>query len=90
MAYSKTNKLIMRRVPTGVGDWFDDVKSAGSSVLNFYNTAQQNKGATAATTQSNKDLAAALAAKQGGGLDTTTLAIGGLALAGVLFFALRK
>lgn len=90
MAYSKTNKLIMRRVPSGVGDWLDDLKGAGSSVLNFYNSAQQAQGASAATAQANKDLAAALAAKQGAGIDTTTLAIGGVALAAVLFFALRK
>lgn len=93
MAYAKTNRIIMRRVPqgaAGLGGIWDSIKGAGSSVLDFYNSSQQAQGAATATQTANKDLAAALAAQQGGGISTTTLAIGGVALAGVLFFALRK
>lgn len=93
MAYSKTNRLIMRRVPTGGGyglgglSW-SDVKGGVSSVLNFYDTSQQNKGRA---DQAQADLKAAQEAMRNpGGLDTTTLVIGGVAVAGILFFALRK
>ncbi len=140
--YAKTNRLVMRRVPSGSGrrgpigqfsglgtdmanapvycanrfgggtpkalacaahyksgatsnftpvaepSFWDTITGAAGTALDVWGKSKQ---ANADAARANADLAAAMAARQnGGGIDTTTLAIGGLALAGVLFIALRK
>ncbi len=90
MAYAKRNNLISRAgysgVP-GVGDIWDSITGAAGTVVKFYGAEQQAVGAAAATSQQNKDLTAALAAKAGIGTSTIVV-VGGLALVGYLL--LRK
>jgi hypothetical protein len=89
MAYMR-NDLISRRgySGVGVGDWWDDVQAAGKSVLQFYGQQQQAAGAAAASAQANRDLATALAARQG--IGTETILIVGGAAAVIAFLLLRK
>lgn len=87
MAYTR-NDLVSRSGYSGVGDIWDSITGAAGSVLKFYGTEQQAQGAAAAASQTNKDLAAALAARQG--ISTETLVIGGLAVGLAAYFLLRK
>lgn len=86
MAYTKNN-LISRAGYSGVGDWWDDLQNAVGTGLKFYGQQQQQQGAAAATAQQNRDLAAALAARQGIGMETILL-VGGVGLAA--FLLLRR
>lgn len=86
MAYTK-NHLISRAGYSGVGDIWDSISGAAGSIVKFYGAEQQAVGAAAATSQQNKDLTAALAAKAG--IGTETLLIGG-GLALVAYLLLRK
>lgn len=86
MAYSR-NTLISRRgysSQSGFGDIWDSITGAAGSVLKFYGTGQQAVGAAAATQQQNKDLTAALLARQG--ISTTTIVIGGALAVGAYLF----
>lgn len=92
MAYAKTNRLNMRRVPSGYGEYVgvggitDTLSQIGGGALNVFESVEQAKGAAAANQALLQQQM--LAANQG--IDTTTLLIGGVALAGVLFLVLRK
>lgn len=91
MAYERDN-LISRAgysSDPGLGDVWDSITGAAGGVLDFWGKQQQAVGAAQQAAQTNKDLAAALAAQQGGGISTETIMIGaGVAL--VAFFLLRK
>ena len=94
MAYTKTS-LISRPVESSfglseeLGSLWDTIKGGASSALDFFGSGLKAQGAQEA-------LAAQLQAQQqaqaapAGGISTTTLLIGGAALAGVLFFVMRK
>jgi hypothetical protein len=87
MAYTK-NTLISRAGYSGFGDWWDSFTDAVGSGLKFYGQQQQQAGAAAAQQQQNKDLTAALLARQGGIGTETLLLVGGVGLAALLL--LRK
>lgn len=92
MAYIRNN-LISRKGYNGsgyagVGDIWDSITGAAGSVIKFYGTEQQAVGAAAASQQTNRDLTAALLARQGP--STETLLIGGAAVAAIAFLFLRK
>jgi hypothetical protein len=74
-------------------DW-GAVSGAGGAVLNFFGQGIKAQGAqealAAQLTAQNAALAAQQQQKAGGGIPTTALIIGGLALAGVLVFAMRR
>ena len=101
MAYTKTS-LISRPVESAFGggvsealgvDW-GAVSSIGSGVLNFFGQSLKAQGAQEALAEQLKAQQAAqaqaLAAKGGGGIPTTYLVVGGLALVGVLVFAMSR
>jgi hypothetical protein len=98
MAYMKSDTLISSPVESAfgiseaLGGVLDMFKSAGSSVLDFYGTSLKAQGAAATLTEIEKTRAATVSAPaaRGGGIPTTYLVIGGLALAGVLVFAMRR
>jgi hypothetical protein len=87
MAYER-NDLVSRAGYSGVGDIWDTITGAAGSVLKFYGTEQQAQGAAAASQQANRDLQAALLARQG--ISTSTLLIGGAAVGIVALILLRK
>ncbi len=72
-----------------LGDFTDTLKDIFKGGISIYSQGQQAKGAAAATAQSNKDLAAALAAQRGG-ISTETILIGGAAIAAVALIVTRK
>lgn len=83
MAYERNN-LVSR---PGYGDIWDTAGDILGGALKFYGTAEQAQGAAAATAQTNRDLAAALAANQGIGTGTMIL----LGAAGIgAYLLLRK
>lgn len=92
MAYIvKQNRMIMRREPSSVGEYvgvggiWDVVSSIGSGAVKVFQTTEEQKGAIAAQQALLQQQAA-----MNSGIDGTTLLLGGLVLAGVLYFALRK
>jgi hypothetical protein len=93
MAYTKNNLIsragygTARNGRNGMGDVWDSITGAAGSVLKFYGTSQQAVGAAAASQQQNRDLTAALMARQGMSTQTVLL-IGGAGLAA--FLLLRK
>jgi hypothetical protein len=87
MAYERNN-LVSRAGYSGVGDFWDTITDAAGSVLKIYGTEQQAQGAAAASQQANRDLQAALLARQG--ISTSTLLIGGAAVGIVALILLRK
>lgn len=98
MPYMKTT-LISKPVESAYGgvsealgvDW-GAVSSIGSGVLNFFGQGLKAQGAQEALAEQMKAQAAAQAAaqQQQGGIPTTYLVVGGLALAGILVFAMRR
>ena len=86
MAYERNN-LVSRPGYAGMGDWWDSISDVAGGVLKFYGSAQQAQGAAAATAQTNRDLAAALAANQG--ISTSTILLLGVAGLGAVLL-LRK
>jgi hypothetical protein len=70
-----------------IGDWWDTITEAVGTGLKYYGGQQVAAGAAAVTAQQNKDLTAALMARQGIGMETVLL-IGGVGLAA--FLLLRK
>lgn len=95
MAYMKTT-LISAPVESsygGLGDLASTIKSGASSVLDFFGAGIKAQGAAEALQAQAAAQAQAQAAAQagrGGGVPTTYLVVGGLALAGVLVFAMRR
>lgn len=92
MAYMKTT-LISTPVEarSGIGGIADTIKSGASSVLDFFGSSLKAQGAAQALTDIEKARAAQpAAAPAAGGIPTTYLVVGGLALAGVLVFAMRR
>lgn len=87
MAYTR-NDMVSRAGYSGVGDVWDSITGAAGSVLKFYGSEQAAQGAAAATAQANRDLTAALSARQG--ISTETLLIGGAAVGIVALLLLRK
>lgn len=89
--YAKTNRLNMRRVPSGYGEYVgvggitDVLGSIGTGALNLFATTEQQKGALAAQQALLAQQAAA-----NSGPDMSTILIIGLAAAAGLFFVLRK
>ena len=97
MPYMKTT-LISRPVESAFGvsealgvDW-GSVSSIGSGVLNFFGQGLKAQGAQEALAAQMQAQAAAQAAAQqrSSGIPTTALVIGGVALAGILVFAMRR
>ena len=85
----RTTGLIARPEHSDLSGILDDiisgVKSAGNSALNFYNSAQQAKGAAGAYQSMTPPPTAA----SGGGISTqTVLLLGGAAVG--LYFILKK
>ena len=99
MPYIKTN-LIARPgyrnlgLAEELGSFADTLKSGASSALDFFGSGIKAQGAqealAAQLTAQNALLAQQKAGGGGGGIPTTALVIGGLALVGVLVFAMRK
>lgn len=90
MAYQR-NDLVSRAGysgTAGMGDIWDTITGAAGSVLKFYGQEQQAQGAAAAQQQANRDLQAALLARQG--ISTSTLLIGGAAVGLIALILLRK
>jgi hypothetical protein len=101
MAYMKNaNVLISRPVESAYGtseelgsDFWDTIKGGAGSVLDFYGSglkAQGGQEALAAQLAAQRAEAQAKAASGGGGVSTTMLVVGGLAVAGLLVFAMRR
>lgn len=103
MAYTK-NALISRPVHSSfgvsetlgvredLGDVWDTIKGGAGSVLDFFGAGLKAQGAQEALAAqiAAQQQAQAAAAAQHGGISTPVMLIGGLAIAGVLVFALRK
>lgn len=87
MAYER-NTLVSRAGYSGFGGILDDITGAAGSVLKFYGTEQQAQGAAAAAAQTNRDLAAAMAANQG--IGTGTILLGALAVGAVVLIMHKK
>ncbi len=93
MAYMKKTSLISRPVTSGLGDVWDTVKSGASSAIDFFGAgikAQGGQEALAAQLAAQNAQLAAQAQAKSGGVSTTTLLIGGVALAGLLVFAMKR
>lgn len=78
MAYTRSN-LISRRGYSGFGDFWDDLTGAAGAVVTGFGKEQQAVGAQQQAAAQNQILANALAA-QSGGISTSTLMIGGIAV----------
>ena len=92
--YIKKNSLISRPIKSnlsGLGDFWDTIKGGASSALDFFGAGIKAQGAQEALAQQLAQQRAEAAAKAGGGgIPTTALLVGGVALAGVLVFAMRR
>jgi len=98
MAYTKTT-LISRPIPDSYGiggvesalglDW-SSIKTGASSALDFFGAGLKAQGGQEALQQALKNQQPAAAAPAARGIPTTYLVVGGLALAGVLVFAMRR
>jgi hypothetical protein len=83
MPYVK-DTLISRAGYSGFGSTWDDILGGVGSVLRFYGSGQRQAGAA---DQANRDLQTALNAQ---GISTSTLVIGGAAVAAIAFILLRR
>lgn len=93
MAYVKNTRIYRPVVAQDLGDFWDTVRGGATSAINFFGAGIKAKGAQDA-------LAAQLAAQQATGVNpygyeepgisTTALVVGGVAVAGLLVFMLRK
>jgi hypothetical protein len=91
MAYMKKTSLISRPVASGLGDVWDTVKSGASSAIDFFGAGIKAQGGQEALAAQLAAQNAQLAAQaKSGGVSTTTLLIGGVALAGLLVFAMKR
>lgn len=85
----RTANLVGRAQHSDLSGILDDilsgVKSAGSSALNFYNSAQQAQGAQ----QAYQSMQPAQVAPSGGGISTQTVLLVGVGAVG-LYFLLKK
>lgn len=97
MAYTKTT-LISRPIESSygmagaLGDITSTIKGGVSSVLDMFGAGLKAQGAAQQSLEMERIRAEAdkKKAAAAGGVPTTYLVVGGLALAGVLVFALRK
>lgn len=100
MAYTKTS-LISSPIesPFGISETlgfnYDLAVGAGASVLQLFGQKEQTKQEQAKRDAAASAAAAAAAARGGGGggggkIPTTYLVVGGLAVAGLLVFAMRR
>jgi len=103
MAYTKSGSLISRPIRSGydgiqegLGLSWGDVGGGVGKVVDFFGSGLKAQGAQEALAAQLAAQNAALAAQQGGGgggggggIPTTYLVVGGLALVGVLVFAMR-
>lgn len=94
MAYTKTS-LISRPVAprAGFDGLWDTIKGGAGSALDFFGAGIKAQGAAEALQAQAKAQAEAQAAAQagrGGGIPTTYLVVGGIAVAGLLVFAMRR
>lgn len=95
MAYMKTT-LISTPVESAYGDLgglWDTIKGGASSALDFFGAGLKAQGAQealAAQLQAQQAQQTQALAAKGGGIPTTYLVVGGLAVAGLLVFAMRK
>lgn len=96
MSYRRTTVIARRGYssPMPVGGVFEDIKSgvkgAVSSALSFYGQSQQAAGAAAALQAQNQQMAEQLANRSSPGINTTTLAIGGAAVLGLVLLLRKK
>lgn len=78
-------------VTEDLGDVWDTIKGGVTGVVDFFGASLKAQGASEALTQQMMaQQQAQMLAQQRGGISTPVLLIGGLAVAGVLVFALRK
>lgn len=86
MSYSKkpTNTLISRKGYSGFGSWLDTVGDALKGAVTFYGDSRAAQGAAGATQP------VVPVAPVDTGISTTTLVVGGLALAGLAVVLLKK
>ncbi len=86
MSYSKksTNTLISRKGYSGFGGWVDTVGDALKGAITFYGDSRAAQGAASVQTP------VVPVAPADTGISTTTLVVGGLALAGVAVLLLKK
>ena len=91
MAYTKTTLISRPAPPDNLGDVWDSIKGGAGSVLDFFGAGLKAQGAAdALSAQAAAQAQAQAAAKASkGGVNTTTLLVGGAVLAGVLVFAMR-
>lgn len=96
MAYLKNNTLIARPVVDQVlGDFSDTIRSGATRLIDFFGAGIKAQGAQEALAAQQ---AAQLAAQQAGrpyayeepGISTTTLVVGGVAVAGLLVFLMTR
>jgi len=93
MAYMKKTSLISRPTSSGLGDIWDTIKGGASSAVDFFGAglkAQGGQEALAAQLAQQNAMLAQQAQAKSGGISTTTLLVGGAALAGVLVFMMRR
>lgn len=98
MAYTNKTSLISRPVQSSfgvqedLGDIWDTIKGGASSALDFFGAGIKAQGAQEALAAqlAAQQQQAQMLAQQQGGISTPVLLIGGIALAGVLVFAMRK
>lgn len=97
MAYTNNTSLISRPVQSSfgvqedLGDFWDTIKGGASSALDFFGAGIKAQGAQEAlAAQLAAQQQAQLLQQQQSGISTPVLLIGGLALAGVLVFAMRR
>lgn len=93
MAYMKTTLIAAPVERDGLSDIWDSIKGGASSALQFFGSGIKAQGAAealAAQAKADSEARAAASSKGAGGVPTTYLVAGGLALAGVLVFAMRR
>lgn len=100
MAYTKTTLISTpvessyNGVDQALGDVWSTIKGGAGSVLDFFGAGIKAQGAAEAlqaqAAAQAQAQAAAQAGRGGGGIPTTYLVVGGLAVAGLLVFAMRR
>lgn len=88
MAYTR-NELISRAGYSGLDGVLDTLEEALGAGIKYYGDQQRAAGAAAAQQQQNRDLTAALMARQGIGTDTL-LIFGALGVGAFLLLRKRK
>lgn len=90
MSYSTSrNTLIARRGYSGLSGFLDTIKNVASGAITFYGDQRQAQGAASAQPAAAPGPLVAAPAPSSG-ISTTTLVIGGVAVAGLAFVLLSK